>query len=34
MEDIFLLHAYKKQSQKAPEKEILIAVNRMKELLS
>jgi len=33
-EDIFLLHAYKKQSQKAPEKEILIGVNRMKELLS
>jgi Phage-related protein len=32
-EDIFLLHAYKKQSQKAPEKEIAIAINRMKELL-
>lgn len=32
-EDIFLLHAYKKQSQKAPEKEITIAINRMKELL-
>jgi phage-related protein len=33
MEDIFLLHAYKKRSRKAPEKEITIAINRMKELL-
>ena len=34
IEDIYLLHAYKKQSQKAPEKEINTALNRMKELLS
>jgi phage-related protein len=32
--DIYLLHAYKKQSQKAPAKEIEIALNRMMEVLS
>jgi phage-related protein len=30
---IWLLHAYKKQSQKAPDKEIKIAKQRMKEIL-
>jgi phage-related protein len=33
-ENLYLLHAYKKQSQKAPGKEITIALKRMKELLS
>lgn len=33
-EDIFLLHAYKKQSQKAPDHEIKVALKRMEELLS
>jgi phage-related protein len=28
-----LLHAYKKQGQKAPEKEIAIAIRRMREVL-
>jgi len=32
--NIYLLHAYKKQSQKAPDKEITIALARMKEILS
>lgn len=31
--DIYLLHAYKKQGQKAPTKEIEIARKRMKEVL-
>jgi phage-related protein len=30
--DIYLLHAYKKQSQKAPEHEIETAFRRMKDL--
>jgi phage-related protein len=34
IEDIYLLHAYKKQSQKAPEQEIKVALQRMKEVLS
>lgn len=29
---MILLHAYKKQSQKAPKKEIAIALNRMEEV--
>lgn len=33
-EDIFLLHAYKKQSQKAPCHEIQVALKRMKEIFS
>ena len=33
-EDIFLLHAYKKQSRKAPAHEIQVALQRTKELLS
>jgi len=31
--DVYLLHAYKKQGQKAPAKEIDIARKRMKEVL-
>jgi phage-related protein len=30
---LVLLHAYKKQSQKAPDKEIKIAIKRLKEVL-
>jgi phage-related protein len=30
---LFLLHAYKKQSQKTPQKEIIIAEKRMNEVL-
>lgn len=33
-EEMFLLHAYKKQGQKLPVKERDIAIRRMKELLS
>lgn len=31
--EYYLLHAFKKQSQKAPEKELKTAVDRMKELI-
>lgn len=33
-EQFVILHGYRKQSQKAPEKEIKIALRRMEELLS
>ena len=33
-DEMVLLHAYKKQQQKLPVKERVIAVRRMKELLS
>lgn len=32
--EMVLLHAYKKQGQKAPPKEIEVATNRMKEVLN
>lgn len=34
LEELILLHAYKKQSQKMPLKEREIAIRRMKEVLS
>lgn len=33
VEEMVLLHAYRKQSQKAPTREIAIAESRMKEVL-